>query len=166
MRVLLSLGANEGQREAALGSALEALAAWPGLRLLRVSGCYETSPVGITDQPDFLNAAAEIETALPPLELLNAVKRLEVQLGRRPGRRWGPRIIDIDIILYGDVVVATEALILPHPLFRERAFVLRPLAEIAPDAVDPVTGETIAALARARESAGRVERRGEVPRTP
>jgi 2-amino-4-hydroxy-6-hydroxymethyldihydropteridine diphosphokinase len=121
----------------------------PGTQLVATSSIHETAPWGVTEQPSFLNMAAEIETALGPLELLNAVKALELCLGRAPGPHWGPRVIDIDLVLWQDTVMETDALTLPHPRFRERAFVLLPLREIAPDAVDPVTGRTVAALAAA-----------------
>jgi 2-amino-4-hydroxy-6-hydroxymethyldihydropteridine diphosphokinase len=103
-----------------------------------------------------LNLAAEIETAFDPLELLNAAKAIERGLGRTPTVRWGPREIDIDLVLWGSRIVETESLVLPHKEFRTRAFVLVPLAEIAPDAVDPVTGLSV------RELAGRPEAQGDV----
>jgi 2-amino-4-hydroxy-6-hydroxymethyldihydropteridine diphosphokinase len=148
-RVLLSLGSNLGDRADYLRRAVEALASLPDTRLAAQSSIHETAPWGVTDQPSFLNLAVEIETALGPLELLNAVKAVEVRLGRTPGSHWGPRVIDIDLVLWQDKVMKTDALELPHPRFRERAFVLLPLREIAPDAVDPVTGRTVAELASA-----------------
>lgn len=147
--VYLSLGSNLGDRADHLRRALEAVAALPDTRLAAQSSVHETAPWGVADQPSFLNLAAEIETAFGPLELLNAVKALEVRLGRTQGPQWGPRVIDIDLVLWQDTVMETDALTLPHPRFRERAFVLLPLREIAPDAVDPVTGRTVAELAAA-----------------
>ena len=144
--VYLSLGSNLGDRAEHLRRALEAVATLPDTRRVAQSSVHETVPWGVTDQPSFLNLAAAIETALGPLELLNAVKALETGLGRRPGPRWGPRVIDVDIVLFGDTVMDTPELTLPHPRFRERAFVLAPLAEIAPDAPDPVSGKTVAEL--------------------
>lgn len=147
--VYLSLGSNLGDRAEHLRRALEAVAALPDTRLVAQSSLHETAPWGVTDQPSFLNLAAEIGTALGPLELLNAVKAIELRLGRTQGPQWGPRVIDIDLVLWQDKVMETDALTLPHPRFRDRAFVLLPLREIAPDAVDPVTGRTVAELAAA-----------------
>ncbi len=147
--VYLSLGSNLGDRAKNLRRAVEALSALPDTRVAAQSSIHETAPWGVTEQPSFLNLAAEIETAFGPLELLNAVKAVEVRLGRTPGPHWGPRVVDIDLVLWQDLVMETEALTLPHPRFRERAFVLLPLREIAPDVVDPVTGRTVAELAAA-----------------
>ena len=148
-RVYLSLGANLGDREAWLARALDALQALDSTTLVMYSSCYETEPVGITDQPRFLNMAAAIETALAPLEMLDAVKAIERGLGRQQRHRWGPREIDIDLILWGQHEVKGERLTLPHPEFRERAFVLEPLREFAGDVTDPVTGKTVDELAEA-----------------
>lgn len=158
MRVLLSLGSNDGDRANCLKSALSALDRLDHVTLETVSHCYETRPWGRPEQPAFLNVAAEIGTDLSPLELLNAAKRIETELGRRPGARWGVRAIDIDIVLWGSTVLDTDELTIPHRDFRRRAFVLVPLAEIAEDAVDPVTGKTIAELAGLPESHGEVRR--------
>lgn len=147
--VYLSMGSNLGDRAEHLRRALEAVAALPGTQLVAQSSLHETAPWGVTDQPSFLNLAAEIGTALGPLELLNAVKAIELRLGRTQGPQWGPRVIDIDLVLWQDTVMETDALTLPHARFRDRAFVLLPLREIAPDAVDPVTGRTVAELAAA-----------------
>lgn len=151
----LSLGSNVRNRKENLRNALVALASEPGIALRAVSRAYETAPVGDADQPEFINLTAEIETELAPLELLNAVKALEVRLGRIASRRWGPRLIDIDIILFADQQCAAPELTIPHPEFRKRAFVLAPLCEIAPDAVDPATGKTIRLLAADAEGAVR-----------
>ncbi len=156
MRVHLSLGSNLGDRELNLHRALEALEADAGVVIISVSHYYETEPVGMAEQPDFLNLAVEIETELAPLELLNAVKEIEARLGRTPSEPWGPRVMDIDIILWGQQTVMTEPLTVPHKEFRKRAFVLAPLAEIAPNAVDPVTGKTVAELLGSPEAQGRV----------
>ena len=128
MMVQLSFGSNLGDRAASLQAALRALAAVEGVELRAWSHCYETEPIGFTEQPAFLNMAVEIETALGPLELLNAVKSIEAAVGRRKSNRWGPREIDIDIILWGDTQYASDRLTLPHRDFRQRAFVLAPMA--------------------------------------
>ena len=145
--VYLSLGSNLGDRIAMLSTAVASLGLVADIQVLRVSPVYESEAWGLTEQPKFLNIVVEIETALAPLELLHAVKALEQRLGRRPGRRWGPRSIDIDLILWGSVIVHTSELSLPHERFRERAFVLTPLADLAPEAIDPETGSTVAVLA-------------------
>ncbi len=147
MRVQLSLGSNLGDRQGHLRAALAALDEIEGVRLCAVSHAYETEPVGVRDQPAFLNLAAEVETALAPLELLDAAKTIERRLGRKPARRWGPRTVDIDLILWGQNVLNNVRLTLPHAEFRSRAFVLTPMAEIRPCAVDPLTGKTVFALA-------------------
>ncbi len=152
-RVHLSLGSNLGDRTANLARAVSGLAALPDTEVSVVSRVWETAPWGVAEQPVFLNLAVEIGTALGPLELLNAVKALETRLGRGPGLRWGPRLVDVDVVLWESLILDTPALSLPHPRFRERAFVLWPLAEIAPGAVDPVTGRTVAELADAMRAA-------------
>jgi 2-amino-4-hydroxy-6-hydroxymethyldihydropteridine diphosphokinase len=133
-RVFIGLGTNLGSDlERNLGQAVEALAHLPQTRVVRVSSFLSTAPWGVTDQPRFLNAVAEIATQLEPLDLLQALKQLESELGRVPSYRWGPRAIDFDIILYGERVVDLPGLKIPHPHYRERDFVMRPLHEIAPD---------------------------------
>ncbi|MBW7866174.1 MAG: 2-amino-4-hydroxy-6-hydroxymethyldihydropteridine diphosphokinase [Candidatus Hydrogenedens sp.] len=156
-RVHLSLGSNLGDRTANLARAVSGLAALPDTKVSAVSRVWETAPWGVADQPVFHNLAVEIGTALGPLELLNAVKGLETRLGRGPGFRWGPRLVDVDVVLWESLILDTPALSLPHPRFRERAFVLWPLAEIAPGAVDPVTGRTVAELADAMRAAAAPE---------
>lgn len=147
MAVQLSLGSNVGVRGRNLEAALAALGQLPETSLTRRSRVYETEPYGVREQPGFLNMAVEIETGLHPLELLEAIKAIEGRLGRRQAQRWGPREIDIDIVLWDDLILDTDTLTVPHPDFRQRAFVLIPLSEIAPEAVDPVTGKTVAQLA-------------------
>ena len=126
-----------------LRAAVEMLQA-PDLRLLRVSSVYETEPVGFKEQPWFLNQVAEFESELSPRELFNRAKAVERELGRVPTFQNGPRNIDIDLILCGDAVVQSEDLVVPHPRYRERRFVLDPLLELNPELRDPVTGLRIA----------------------
>jgi 2-amino-4-hydroxy-6-hydroxymethyldihydropteridine diphosphokinase len=144
--ICLGLGSNVGDREANIRAAVAGLAAWPGIRVAQVSSLYETAPVGYTEQADFLNAVAGVATTLPPAELLAACLAVERSLGRERKLRWGPRTIDIDVLLYDDVALDTPALTLPHPRLHERCFVLVPLAEVAPDT--PVrAGKTAGELA-------------------
>ncbi len=156
MRVYLSLGSNLGDRNANLSAALEALHEVDGVTVTAVSRHYATEPMGVADQPEFLNLAAEIETDLTPLELLNAVKRIEQALGRTLTERWGPRSVDIDIVLWGDLILESDVLTIPHREFRSRAFVLVPLSELAATMVDPVTGNTVAELAARPEARGAI----------
>lgn len=143
--IFLGLGTNLGDRTANLQTAIAGLA--KKLRITAVSPIYQTPPWGVINQPDFLNLCLAAETGLPPADLLKFVKKLEVDLGRVPAERWGPRLIDIDLLFYANQIIETEKLIIPHPRLVERAFVLRPLADIAPEFVHPVLGSTIAELA-------------------
>ena len=143
----LGFGANLGDRKKNLAQAINALNSRPDLAVLRTSGIYETEPWGLTDQPKFLNMVAEITTSISPSKLLERVKKLEKDMGREDGPRLGPRLIDIDILLLEDQVVDEPELIIPHASLHLRAFVLVPLAELAPDSVHPVLGVTIADLA-------------------
>jgi len=129
----LGLGANLGRRARMLAAALEALQEQEGLELLASSSVYETDPVGVTDQPAFLNMVARFRCTLTPGELLKAVQAVEAKLGRVRTRRWGPRTIDVDVLLIGDLRVQTDELTLPHPELTKRQFVLVPLAELAPN---------------------------------
>lgn len=149
MPVYLSLGSNVGDRQQNLRAAVDALRAEAGVTVLRESRVYETAPVGDTDQGPFLNMAVAVETTLAPFDLLDRTQAIERALGRVPTRRWGPRIIDVDIVLWGEVTLGTARLTLPHLEFRNRAFVLVPLREIAGAAIDPVTGKSINTLAGA-----------------
>src|ERR1700678_2758317 len=134
-RIVLALGGNVGDKAESLRRALRAIASEPGIELTAVSRLYRTAPWGKTDQDWLVNACALGRTSLKPEALLQRVKRLEGELGREPTERWGPRVIDIDLIAYDDVTLKTERLTLPHPELFNRAFVLVPLAEIASDLV-------------------------------
>ena len=133
--IVLALGGNVGDKAGALRRALAALDDEPGIALVAASRFYRTPPWGKTDQDWFVNACALARTDLEPEALLDRVKAIETALGRRPGERWGPRLIDIDIIAYDDVAMRTDRLVLPHPEALNRAFVLVPLAEIAPERI-------------------------------
>jgi 2-amino-4-hydroxy-6-hydroxymethyldihydropteridine diphosphokinase len=143
-RAYIGLGANLGQREQTLRAALAELGRRPGVRVVRASSFIETAPVGgPPGQPPYLNAAAELRTTLGPEELLSALQQVEDAFGRTREVRWGPRTLDLDLLLYEDLVVDTPALQVPHPRMHERRFVLEPLCEIAPEAVHPVLGRTV-----------------------
>ncbi|ANZ34179.1 2-amino-4-hydroxy-6-hydroxymethyldihydropteridine pyrophosphokinase [Staphylococcus carnosus] len=138
-KVYLGLGSNVGDREHQLKEALRLLDAQQGIKVTRVSSLYETAPVGYVDQPDFLNLCAEIETDLTPQAVLKNGLDIEQQLHRVRKERWGPRTLDIDILLYGNKIIEDQDLSIPHPRMAERAFVLIPLQEIAPEAINPRT---------------------------
>ena len=142
--VYLGLGSNMGDREDNLDRALGFLS--PRLRIEKVSSVYDTEPIGNVNQPRFLNLVCQVYTRLAPSELLTLAKGIERKLGRVFGRPNTPRPIDIDILFYGDQVIETPELIIPHPRLTGRAFVLIPLDEIAPDLVHPVNGKTIKQL--------------------
>lgn len=134
MIVYIGLGSNLGDREATLSEALRRLGELEGIEVVAVSSFRETDPVGMVDQPRFVNAAAALETTLGPRELLESLLEVERGLGRDRSRekRWGPRTIDLDLLLYGDETVAERGLEIPHPRLAERAFVLQPLLELDP----------------------------------
>jgi 2-amino-4-hydroxy-6-hydroxymethyldihydropteridine diphosphokinase len=136
-----------GDRKKNLAQALTNLNDRPDLTVLRTSSIYETEPWGLENQPKFLNMVVEIATSIPPDELLERVKKVEQGMGRKAGPRFGPRIIDIDILLLEDQVVDEPNLNVPHVSLHERAFILVPLSELAPELVHPVFGVTVATLA-------------------
>jgi 2-amino-4-hydroxy-6-hydroxymethyldihydropteridine diphosphokinase len=142
--VYLALGTNLGDRPGNLQAAITALP--PVVKVLEKSPVYETLPWGVTDQPAFLNMVLKGKTRLAPMALLKHLKDLETRLGRRPSVRYGPRIIDIDILFHDDIVLNTPKLAIPHPRLHERAFVLVPLADLAPELVHPAFGKTIRQL--------------------
>ena len=147
MKIAIALGSNLGDRDAHLSGAIAALT--PVLSHLRVSSFHETEPVDMVGpQPMFLNAAAVGESTLSAPAILDVLLAVEQGFGRERPYERAPRTIDLDLILYGDAVISTPGLTVPHPRFRERRFVLEPLAEIAPDWVDPVTGKTVSELLR------------------
>jgi 2-amino-4-hydroxy-6-hydroxymethyldihydropteridine diphosphokinase len=151
IQAFVALGANLGNREMNLHAALRALDQAPGIHVVRASSFHETAAVGgPTDSPPYLNAVAEIHTSLEPDALLQRLLEIEKSLGRIRREKWEPRLIDLDLLLYGDRVIVTDALSVPHPLLHARAFVLDPLAEIAPELVHPVLGKTIRQLRAAK----------------
>lgn len=135
MRAYVGLGSNLGEREATLWKALEGLGATEGIEVVAVSSFRETDPVGVVDQPRFVNAAAALETSLRPRELLERLLDVERSLGRDRAveKRWGPRTVDLDLLLYGGESIDEPGLEVPHPRLAERAFVLEPLLELDPD---------------------------------
>jgi 2-amino-4-hydroxy-6-hydroxymethyldihydropteridine diphosphokinase len=147
-RAFVGLGANLGDREGTIRRALELLAAREGIEIVAVSALRETEPVGYVNQPSFLNGAAEVETTLRPRELLDALLDVERGLGRERGERWGPRTIDLDLLLYGDERIAEPGLTVPHPRLHERRFALEPLVELDPDLDVPGRGRLADLLAR------------------
>ncbi|HVZ38411.1 MAG TPA: 2-amino-4-hydroxy-6-hydroxymethyldihydropteridine diphosphokinase [Candidatus Kapabacteria bacterium] len=161
--VYLSLGANLGMREQAIGRALKLIAASPGVRLERVSALYATEPVGYLEQPEFLNCAAVVTTTCDPHDLLSRLRAIERHLGRRSRTKWHEREIDIDIVLIDSPEAAPEVidspdLRVPHPEMHRRAFVLVPLAEIAPDAMNPLLARSVRDLLAGLEDASGVRR--------
>ena len=133
-RAAVGLGANIGDPEASLRAAVRGLGETPDVELVAASSLYRTAPVGVTDQPNFLNAAVVVRTTLEPVELLDRLAALEAAAGRTRRVRWGPRTLDLDLLLHGDRTLVSPALTLPHPRLVERRFVLEPLLEAWPDA--------------------------------
>jgi 2-amino-4-hydroxy-6-hydroxymethyldihydropteridine diphosphokinase len=143
----VGLGANIGAREVTLLRAVDLLAEADDVDVLAVSQLRETEPLGVVDQPPFLNGAAQIETSLEPRALLELLLEVERTLGRVRGERWGPRTVDLDLLVYGDRTVDEPGLRVPHPRLHERRFALEPLAELEPDLVVPGLGPVSGALA-------------------
>ncbi len=143
VRAFLSLGSNLGDREGNLHRALGLLESGSGVKVTTTSSLYETRPVGVTEQPDFINLVAEVETSLDPHQLLRRCLGVENEMGRVREAHWGPRLIDVDVLLFGEEVSQDDELVLPHPEMLNRAFVLVPLLEIAPDLAMP-DGRSIA----------------------
>jgi 2-amino-4-hydroxy-6-hydroxymethyldihydropteridine diphosphokinase len=140
--VYLGLGSNLGDRAAYLRLGLEEIGKLPGTRVQAVSHLYCSKPWGRPDQPDFMNLVAEVSTHVEPEALLDSCKRIEREAGRTPGERWGPRVLDVDILLYGNQQISTERLTVPHERIWERQFVLQPLSDLRPDLTGP-DGRTI-----------------------
>ena len=136
----IGIGSNLGDRQAYLQAGLEAVAALPGIRLARVSSVYETAPMGYTEQPFFLNAVLAVEASIPAQQLLDGMQAIEAHHERQRTVHWGPRTLDLDLLLFGDHAIDTDQLRVPHPHMAARGFVLGPLCEIAPELRHPGTG--------------------------
>ena len=141
MGIFLLLGSNQGDRQAILFEAGRMINERIG-HLVRSSSVYATKAWGITQQPDFLNQVIQVSTTLSPGEVLMATQEIERMLGRKKAEKWGPRVIDIDLLYYNEQVIDTEGLTVPHPQIQNRRFTLAPLAEIAPQLIHPLTGKT------------------------
>ncbi len=146
VKIYLGIGSNLGDRKKNINSAFEALDKEKDISPVGISTIYETEPEYVKNQPKFLNCAVEVRTLLSPAGLLRCLKEIEKKLGRTAYELWGPRVIDLDILLYGSLIVDQPGLRIPHPRFEERIFVLLPMAEIAPDLRHPVSGKTMKEL--------------------
>jgi 2-amino-4-hydroxy-6-hydroxymethyldihydropteridine diphosphokinase len=138
----IGIGSNLGRREENCERAIKLLIE-NGITIVKRSSMIETEPWGVKEQPKFINMAVEIKAGLEPDALLHLLKNIEIEVGRLPTSHWGPRIIDLDILLYDDLIIKTPDLEIPHPHISERDFVLKPLAEIAPEKVHPLLGKSI-----------------------
>ena len=143
MRVFIGLGSNMGEREDNIRKALELLSQLPDTELVRASSLYDTEPVGAVEQPNFLNAVAELDTDMAARQLLWNLLLIEKRLGRVRTQKWGPRTLDLDLLLFGDELIEEDDLQVPHPELTRRSFVLTPLVELEPALVHPTTGETM-----------------------
>lgn len=146
--VYIGLGSNLNAPRRQIESAIEALRQLPETDWLGVSPLYRSQPVGPQDQPDYVNAVAAIDTRLSPLQVLDALQAIEQQHGRRRGERWGPRTLDLDVLLYGDEIIKQPRLTIPHPEMPRRGFVLRPLYDLAPALIIPGVGAVTDLLAQ------------------
>lgn len=153
----IGIGSNMGNPAAACREAMARLAERPGIRLLRASSLYRTEPVGLKEQAWFVNAVAEIWSVLSPMDLFSALKLIERRMGRSAGERWGPRVIDLDLLLYGQEVLAEKGLVVPHPELHKRRFVLVPFCELASYAIHPAFGVSIRGLLDRLADPSRVE---------
>lgn len=153
----IGIGSNMGNPAAACREAMARLAERPGIRLLRASSLYRTEPVGLKEQAWFVNAVAEIRSDLPPMDLFSVLRQIERQMGRSPGERWGPRVIDLDLLLYGQEVQVEKELVIPHPELHKRRFVLVPLCEVASYAIHPAFGVSMRGLLDRLDDPARVE---------
>jgi 2-amino-4-hydroxy-6-hydroxymethyldihydropteridine diphosphokinase len=159
-QVYVGIGSNVGEREVTIRKAVDGLAELPQTRLVRLSSLYDSDPVGVLDQPPFLNAVAMLETDLEPRQLLWNLNLIESRLGRVRTERWGPRTIDLDILFYGNLVLDEPDLTLPHPEIANRAFVLIPLNELDPFLPHPRTGRVVSEMLKRLKSYPAVRRRG------
>jgi 2-amino-4-hydroxy-6-hydroxymethyldihydropteridine diphosphokinase len=150
-RATIGLGSNTGDRERLIRSALDLLNAIPGTRVIRASSLYDSEAAGDPDQPDYLNAAAILETDRAPRQLLWHLLLIEARLGRERRKRWGPRPIDLDLLFYDSRVIDEPDLTVPHPRILDRPFVLVPVDELAPNYVHPTAGRTIHELLKERK---------------
>ncbi len=158
----IGVGSNQKDPANQCRDAVRRIGRVPEIRFLRRSSLYRTEPVGCPDQDWFVNAVVEIRTILRPRALLDTLKRIEREMGRIEGPRWGPRVIDLDILLYGQEVIAEEGLVIPHPEMHRRRFVLDPLCELASYAIHPAFGVSVSGLSDRLTDPARVERCGEV----